>query len=155
MSNTTSNDAYQMMQRFVAILPHARALGLRVEAAAPATVTMAMPYDVRLIGDPESRVVHGGAVSALLDTTCGGAVTCHPAIAGVSTATLDLRIDYMRAATPGQTILARATCFHVTRTVAFVRAEAWTADDADRLVASATGAFTAPDRAPTPQLAEG
>lgn len=137
-----TQDEIDTMATFVAILPQARALGLSVRAAEPGCLTLAMPYADQLIGDPVTGVVHGGAVSTLLDTCCGGAVISHPEMEGTDTATLDLRIDYMRPATPGRAILARATCYHVTRTVAFVRAEAWAEEEEDRPVASAAGAFT-------------
>ena len=133
-------DIDAIARQFIAALPHSHALGMRLESIGEGSATISMPYDTRLIGDPETGVIHGGAVSALMDTACGASVMSHPQ-AGVSTATLDLRIDYMRPATPGQTIRTRAECHGVTRSVAFVRAGG-TDEDESRPVAMATGAFT-------------
>lgn len=129
-----------MARRFIEALPHARELGMQLTEIGAGTAVIAMPYDTRLIGDPATGVLHGGAISALMDTAAGAAVMGHPTGA-VGTATLDLRIDYMRPAVPGQTVTARAECHHVTRSVAFVRVVA-TDDEADRPVAMGNGAFT-------------
>ncbi|MEZ5751446.1 MAG: PaaI family thioesterase [Paracoccaceae bacterium] len=126
-------------QRFIEAIPHAKALGMVLEHIGDGHATLSMPYDPRFVGDPSTGVISGGAVSALLDTCCGAAVMSHPKAKG--TATLDLRIDYMRAAKPGQRITARAECFHATRSVAFVRATAHDEDDG-LPVATASGAFT-------------
>ncbi len=136
---TDTDKARQIAQQFVLAIPHARALGMQVVSIAEGRVAIEIPYDPQLIGDPETGVIHGGAVSTLMDTCGGAAVLAHPAGAA-STATLDLRIDYMRAWAPGQSITARAECYHMTRSVAFVRAEAHQADGAQ--VATAAGAFT-------------
>jgi uncharacterized protein (TIGR00369 family) len=126
-------------QRFIEAIPHARALAMRLDEIGDGRAVMSMPWDARFVGDPATGVIAGGAVSALLDTCCGAAVMSYPGALG--TATLDLRTDYLRAARPGQRIVARAECFHATRTVAFVRATAHD-DDATLPVATASGAFT-------------
>lgn len=126
--------------QFIEALPHSRALGMTLTDGGDGMAQISMPYAEHLVGDPETGVIHGGAVSALMDSCAGAAVMLHPE-AGEGTATLGLRIDYMRAATPGQTIVARAECYHVTRSVAFVRATAMD-DDHDNPVAAATGSFT-------------
>lgn len=133
-------DMTALARQFIQALPHAVMLGMEPQEMGEGVASILMPYKPDLIGDPVTGVIHGGAVSALMDTCCGAAVMCHPDNGG-GTATIDLRIDYMRAATPGQTIVARATCYHFTRSVAFVRAVAMD-DDTDNPVATATGAFT-------------
>ncbi|MFC3616271.1 PaaI family thioesterase [Lutimaribacter marinistellae] len=133
-------DRTKLARQFIEAIPHARALKLELTYIGNGEAEISMPYNEDLIGDPRRGVIHGGAVSAMLDTCSGAAVMSHPHAPG-GTATIDLRIDYMRAATPGQAIRTRATCYHITRNVAFVRATAYD-DDADRPVATASGSFT-------------
>ncbi|MBI1171511.1 hotdog fold thioesterase [bacterium] len=134
------SDRLTEARAFMQTLPHAQSLGMELIEMGEGMATIRMPYDPRLIGDPATGVLHGGAISALMDTASGASVMSHPA-AAAATATLDLRIDYMRPATPGEAVTARAVCHHVTRTVAFIRVTATDADES-RPVAMGTGTFT-------------
>ena len=120
-------------------VPHNVALGVKMVDLFDDGVTMRLPYHPQLVGNPETGVLHGGAVTSLLDATCGAAVFAR-LMKAIRIATLDLRIDYLRPATPPQDVLARATCYRLARQVAFVRAVAYH-DDTERPIASAASTF--------------
>jgi len=126
--------------RLLAGLPHSREIGMRLHSAEAGVAVLAVPYRDDLVGDPETGVLHGGVVTALLDTACGIAVMATGA-GLLATATLDLRIDYMRPATRGLEVRARAECYRLTRAIGFARAVAYHAAPGDP-VASAAGAFS-------------
>ncbi len=142
MSNSENENTrlIKTARQFIETIPHVKVMGLKLDELTPGRAVLSLPYGKHLIGDPNTGVIHGGAVSTMLDTCCGAAVMSHPSRPS-ATATIDLRIDYMRPATPGQTLIATAECYHVTRSVAFVRAIA-VDDQTDVPVASAAGSFT-------------
>ena len=131
---------------FTEVTPLCKALGMVVTDVDIGTATFTMPYNPDLIGDPTTGVIHGGPVSTLLDSVSGLAVIAHPDNTAM-TATIDLRIDYMRPAPIGQNLTANAEVYHTTKTVAFTRATAW-ADDKTKPIAQATGAFVFAKKAP-------
>jgi uncharacterized protein (TIGR00369 family) len=113
--------------------------GLQLDRAAPGEAWSSLPYRPVFVGDTTTGVLHGGVVTAMLDESCGMAVQL--ALDGArAIATLDLRIDYQKPATPGLAIRAHAICYRVTRSIAFVRATAYQ-DSEDEPVATATACF--------------
>jgi len=113
--------------------------GLRLDRVAPGESWSSLPYRPVFVGDTATGVLHGGVVTAMLDESCGMAVQL--ALDGTrAIATLDLRIDYQKPATPGLEIRAHAVCYRTTRSIAFVRATAYQ-DSEDDPVATATACF--------------
>src|SRR5438034_5760649 len=113
--------------------------GLRLDRAAPGEAWSSLPYRPVFVGDTETGMLHGGVVTAMLDESCGMAVQL--ALDGTrAIATLDLRIDYQKPATPGLDIKAHSVCYRVTRSIAFVRSTAYQESEDDP-VATATACF--------------
>ena len=134
-------------------LPFSAGIGMRIHSAEDSVAVLSVPYEDGLVGDPQTGVMHGGVVTALLDTACGSAVMAAP-VALASVATLDLRIDYMRPAQPGKRVLARAECYRLTSAIGFARAVAYHDDPSDP-IASAAGTFILNRKDATPEAADG
>jgi uncharacterized protein (TIGR00369 family) len=127
-------------------VPHMRDLGMQVVAVEPGVVTLALDWQERLVGNPETGVLHGGVITVLIDSASGFAV--FTALARVvPVATLDLRIDYLKPATPRRRLVARAECYKLTRQVAFTRAIAF--HEEDDPIAHSAGSFMLSTPGPT------
>ena len=142
MSNPLSDPDQRIaffQQWFCDTIPHSRALGLKIIAVRRGFGSMRLEWREELVGNPETGVLAGGPLTALLDSCCGMSVATmlrEPA----PFATLDLRIDYVKPATPGQAVIAEAECYRVTHSVAFTRAFAHHGDPKDP-IAAAAGTF--------------
>lgn len=139
MSQPTPPPTEEIVRAMVGVTPWAAALGFRVVSVGKARARLAIGWREDLVGDPETGVIAGGVVTALLDHVCGASVMA-ALDAPQSIATLDLRIDYMRGAAPRRDLFAEAHCYKTTRSVAFVRAVAFEESPEDP-VANATAAF--------------
>ena len=107
--------------------PHAKQLNLQLVSAEKTSVTLKLPFSDAIIGDPISRVIHGGAITTLIDTASGASVfQAQDNLRAL--ATLDLRVDYSRPAATGEDVFAIAECYRLTHSIAFSRVTVFTTD---------------------------
>jgi len=139
MADESDELQLRMARAFSRGVPHNIALGIRILGASPTEASFELPYDAKLVGNPETGTLHGGAITALLDAASGAAVfAALPSL--VPIATLDLRIDYLKPASPGKPVIGKATCYKMTRNVAFTRAMAYQ-DHPGNVIAHSVGTF--------------
>ena len=115
---------------------HGRALGLEFRDSGSNWAELALPWREQLVGIPETGVLASGAVVSLIDTASGTSVWVSldkflPIV------TVDLRLDYLRPAASGETIVARCECVKLTRRIAFVRGVAHGGDEQRPIALSA------------------
>ncbi|MEE2731860.1 PaaI family thioesterase [Ketobacter sp.] len=104
---------------------HSMELGMALEEITAEGLVVRLPYSDKIIGNPDTGVIHGGAITSLMDQACGLAVAQAMAPDFDITPTIDLRIDYMRPAEPGKDVLAYVECYRKTRSVVFTRGVAY------------------------------
>ena len=118
---------------------HGKALGLDYLRTDGDWIELALPWREELVGMEEQGFLASGAIVSLLDT-CGGASVWHKMGFFQPIVTIDLRLDYLRPALKGETVIARCRCDKLTSKIAFMSGIAHTGDE-ERPVAKATGTF--------------
>lgn len=144
MSTDTSQgkfDVEYVLRRFMSSIRHGCVLGLELVEVTPPGVLVKLPYSEKIIGNPETGVIHGGAITTLMDQASGMAVVVALSPGFDVTPTIDLRIDYMRPAEPGKDVYAYVESYRKTKHVIFTRGIAYQ-EDRDRPIAHCVANFT-------------
>jgi uncharacterized protein (TIGR00369 family) len=140
---TPTQEPWQIMGENLELMtggiPWGRRMSFRVTKLEKGRVWGLQPWKERLVGDPDTGVIHGGVLTAFLDNLSGMAASSSLNEARF-VSTLDLRIDYMRPAEPKREIIGEAECYHITRNVCFTHAWAYH-ENRDKVIATAAGAF--------------
>jgi uncharacterized protein (TIGR00369 family) len=118
---------------------HGRALGLEFRRSGGNWAELGLHWREELVGVPETGVLASGAIVSLVDTASG--ISVWVALDRfIPILTVDLRLDYLRPAAKGETIVARCECVKITRRIAFVRGSACGESD-ERPIALSSATF--------------
>jgi uncharacterized protein (TIGR00369 family) len=132
----------KLFMSYVRKVGHGGALGIAYHAHGEDWAELALPYDEKLIGVAETGVIASGPIISLMDMATSLSIWIRLGRFRHQ-ATLDMRVDYLRPAVPGATIVGRGECYRTTRSIGFVRGLAHDGDPADPVAhVSATFMFT-------------
>ncbi len=129
-------------ERFMKLLRHighGGALGIDYHDHGDDWIELSLPYSEDLVGVAESGILASGPIISLMDMATSMAIWLRLSRFRPQ-ATLDLRVDYLRPARPGQTIVGRGECYGTTKSIGFVRGLAHDGDQADP-IAHVSGTF--------------
>jgi uncharacterized protein (TIGR00369 family) len=129
----------KLFMSYVSRVGHGGALGIAYRDHGEDWAELSLPYDEKLIGVAATGVIASGPIISLMDMATSLAIWIRLGRFRHQ-ATLDLRIDYLRPATPGETIVGRGECYRTTKSIGFVRGLAHNGEPADP-VAHVSGTF--------------
>ena len=110
-------------------------LGVELVSLDQTGVVIRMPWRAEFVSDPDRGYAHGGVLASLIDLAADYAVAAR---LGRGAPTVDMRVDYHRAAMPGP-LLARAAVVKLGGTLG--TAETRIYDQHDNLIASGRALF--------------
>jgi uncharacterized protein (TIGR00369 family) len=142
MSNHTTPETFgttrSALQERIDASPFNSWLGLRIDQILPDRVEFIVPWRQEFVGTPHLNRAHGGVLAALADAAAGYTLMAQT---GVSLSTVDLRVDFHQAASPGE-LRIKGTVVHQGRKISC--ADVQILDGTGRLVASGRGTFYTP-----------
>ena len=129
----------ELFTKFARKVGHGGALGILYVGHGDDWVELGLDWQEKLVGVPETGVLASGPIVSLMDMATSMAIWVRLGRFRPQ-ATLDMRVDYLRPATPGKRIVGRGECYGTTKSVGFVRGLAHDGDPGDP-VAHVTGTF--------------
>jgi uncharacterized protein (TIGR00369 family) len=127
-------------------IPFNRVLGLKAQKLTPDEVELVLPYRDELIGDPLRPALHGGTISALIDTA-GGAVAFLNVGEGDRVSTVDLVVDYLQPGPPAD-LVARARVVRRGNRVCISNVEVSRKDGTGGVIAQGRGVYNIVKKSP-------
>lgn len=118
---------------------HNALIGVEYHAHGDDWCELKLPYNAQLASDATTGIMASGPILTMMDMVTSMSIWLR---AGKfqPQATLDLRVDYLRPATPGNTIIGHGECYALTRSIAFIRGFAHDGDP-DRPLAHVAGTY--------------
>ena len=130
-NKATSEDLQQRMDAN----PFINWMGMKIEELTGDQISVTIRWREEMVSNPKVRYTHGGVIAAVIDTVADYAVA---AKVGIPVPTVDMRVDFHRAAAPGDLrAVGRVVRLGNTNTVA----EGFVYDGDDRLIASGRGLY--------------
>ena len=125
----------EQIQQRIDRSPANRWLGIIVLDLEDGGIMLQMPVRADMIGNPDTRVLHGGFMGCLIDTACSFAIIAQT---GESVATIDCSVDFHQAQR-SPLLFARASVLRIGRRIASTEVRVTEANDG--LVTSGTAVF--------------
>jgi uncharacterized protein (TIGR00369 family) len=138
--NEQSDDREFLRLLFDTIIPFNRFLGVRSVEIGNGIAILELPFRPEFIGNPVTRALHGGVISALMDP-CGGLAVWSQIGLEDLVATVDLRIDYLRPAVGEENLQAKGSVIRLGNRVGVVELRAYFPGREDHPVAVGTGVY--------------
>jgi len=133
----------ESLEQRLAVGPFNRWLGFKVLKMDDSGLELKATWREEWVVNPERRYTHGGVLAAIIDVAADYAIAAQ---VGRPVPTIDIRVDYHKAAMPGD-LIAKAKVVRMGGQ--YSTAEAYVYDQEGALVASGRGTyFTAPPPKP-------